>query len=1182
MACNTTYQSKVPDASKYAGKQVSCAKPLSSASSRSSSGVSFEDTVSDISHFTNNPKKFPGEACSELSYTHSSSSGFITTRDDGITSSLHSTLTDPQTFPWKNEPIASVFRDASKTELLQPLPSQVPLRKSFLPYTESSQYDDDEEEEENAMSRSQNHFSTVHFKPMVSRQPKVIATISDRPFAGCGNISRLASPPPLEPKLDEQLTLSVSNFLLSLGESSPQHISSKCSTVASVEKRNHHENTGCFWAFLRLFLKDENSAFCQAVEEPQWEWPPSEILDLQYVGSGAQGSVYKATLRGRVIAVKKVSKQSETEIRHLRGLCHPNVVQFLGVSIDGPWYSILMEYCPNGTFFELLHNNPPVNIDNIIDWTQQIAQGMNYLHSHKVVHRDLKSPNILISEDGQLKISDFGVSKEFTENSTKMSFAGTVAWMAPEIMRGEPCSFKVDVWSFGVIVWEILTCEVPFNGVDCGAIIYGIASNLFSLPIPTACPTEFRVLMKRCWSPRPRNRPSFPQILSQLELACTELLQWKDENFTNLRELWQEEIHLQLMDLLKEGSRAPKLEISLMRQRRQELKDAQSIRQNYEEKLHRVNQLCSHLKALTEELEREQQKVTQERNRYRRLIYERSRSNTPFSVENFTKKLPPVGSSQRSQSKDRRNRGTEAKFTCKNCGTVNTSSLSAGNSPSRPKVDAQPPRWGSKQSTSGHNPRWLRIWYAATRSKLLENASLMKVKLRRFASFDDIHTDPQEKKSGACCKSINVPPHPPPLPPSKEMDQTNMLSQARQLDSEAEEQVDVETSSNSGWKEVGIQNDPEAAVSISRFPASRDILCQHVQDQPGSPKLRRSSWSSGNPTPDTSQPLTSIDTHNSPELKNLRLSMFFEKQQHLNKCQRSFSVSSSLSSESGGFNGSKATVIFQHLNSRPQSGDTCHTKRSKSLLPTHGVSIERLHRADDGGIKMELPCPPCLPSAQGPTLSVSLRSSPRLRQQPGRRHCRPPPSPLSSNRLPALLPPPTSPAAASIKLAPPSTVSPVSRSAALGLSVDTTTVNSSVSTSLSITTSQMRRSIENLAMELTDHIADSLSEKERRVDVIERQLLKAACDRQWCLPVHSVALVDGGGDDNRALGKAKADCGVAAASSGLCVGGGDLFGLEKPWLSAADLNCKANGASMDASSILDTESIPTDSDTDVH
>lgn len=89
------------------------------------------------------------------------------------------------------------------------------------------------------------------------------------------------------------------------------------------------------------------------------------------------------------------------------------------------------------------------------------------------------------------------------------------------------------------------------------------------------------------------------------------------------------------------------------------------------------------------------------------------------------------------------------------------------------------------------------------------------------------------------------------------------------------------------------------------------------------------------------------------------------------------------------------------------------------------------------------------------------------------------------------------------------------------------------------------------------------------MDVIERQLLKAACDRQRCLPVHSVALVDGGGDDNRALGKAEADGEAAASSSGLCVGGGELFGLEKPWLSAADLNCKVNGASMDASSILD-------------
>lgn len=157
------------------------------------------------------------------------------------------------------------FREVSKTEHPQPPHSQAPLRKSFLPYTESSQYDDDDEEEENAMSRSQNHFSTVHFKPILSRQSNV-ATISDRPFAGCGAIPRLTSPPPLEPRLDEHLTLSVSNFLLSLEPSSPQHVSSKSSTIVSVAKQNHHEYMGCFRAFLRLFLKDEDSVFCQAVE----------------------------------------------------------------------------------------------------------------------------------------------------------------------------------------------------------------------------------------------------------------------------------------------------------------------------------------------------------------------------------------------------------------------------------------------------------------------------------------------------------------------------------------------------------------------------------------------------------------------------------------------------------------------------------------------------------------------------------------------------------------------------------------------------------------------------------------------------------------------------------------------------------------------------------------------------
>ncbi|KAM7534608.1 hypothetical protein Aperf_G00000107131 [Anoplocephala perfoliata] len=1068
--------------------------------------------------------------------------------------SLHSVSADPHVF------VTPVLREASKFNR----PQLEQIRKSFLPYTGSSQFEDDDLEEENeetseekVMTRnSAAHFSTAHFKPPPPEA--LVLGVSNHPFADQNDLI-LKPEDPISPLRGEELTLTVSNILINLRNSSslqlssPQDVISDKSSVdpLSIENGSPREYFGCFRAFRRFFSKEAVTGYCPMVEEPQWEWPPSEIHDLQYVGSGAQGSVYKATLRGRVIAVKKVSKQSETEIRHLRGLCHPNVVQFLGVSIDGPWYSILMEYCPNGNFFDILHSNMPVSIESIIDWTRQIAQGMNYLHSHKVVHRDLKSPNILIGENGQLKISDFGVSKEFTENSTKMSFAGTVAWMAPEIMRGEPCSFKVDVWSFGVIVWEILACEVPFNGVDCGAIIYGIASNRFTLPISTACPTEFRVLMKRCWCPKPRNRPSFPQILSQLDLACSELLQWRDEDFSNLRVLWQEEIHLQLMDLLKEGSRAPKLEISLMRQRRQELKDAQTIRQNYEEKLNRVNQLCSHLKALTEELEREQQKVTLERNRYRRLIYERSRSTTPFGAENFTKKShPPVPprSSRRSQSRDCRRREAEAKFTCKNCGTVNVSSHSADRAMVQTKVDAKTGR----QVQSGHNPRWLRIWCAATKSKIMENASLMKTKLRKFASVGDIHDESDEKNPNTLCKSINVPTK------DKIQEPVTMLSQARPLDSESEEQAADEKSCE--ISPCGEAAEKENSPPFNHISASCDDVHQRSQRQAN---VGRSSWSLRACKMDPEQWLVCLaNAQNSPSLKDIRLSMFFAKQEEEHpqlgiseESRRSLSVSTSYSSESEtAFNGSKATVIFQQLNSRPQSGDTCRTRLSKATFPSRGASSDRLQSRGSGLVEESDDLPPCLPSAAGPTLSVSHRSSPRLRQQPGRRLRRTPQSPL-----PTILPPPSPTTESGVMPALSSSVT-TSLSPALGVSLN----SSSPSTSPSLTTSQMRRSIEKLTMELTDHIADSLSEKERRVDVIERQLLWAASDRKRCLPVHSIALVVHDAQADNKEGDASVDCDG-----------------ERPWLSAADLNCKVNGVSMDASSILDTESIPTDSETDV-
>ncbi|OTF80750.1 hypothetical protein BLA29_010270, partial [Euroglyphus maynei] len=139
-----------------------------------------------------------------------------------------------------------------------------------------------------------------------------------------------------------------------------------------------------------------------------WEIPFEQIKDLQWLGSGAQGAVFMGKYNNEWVAVKKVKEKRETEIRHLRKLNHPNIVAFRGVCTQSPnCYCIVMEFCPYGQLYEFLKSGQQLSPQMIIEWARQIASGMNYLHSHKIIHRDLKSPNVLISFNDTLKISDF-------------------------------------------------------------------------------------------------------------------------------------------------------------------------------------------------------------------------------------------------------------------------------------------------------------------------------------------------------------------------------------------------------------------------------------------------------------------------------------------------------------------------------------------------------------------------------------------------------------------------------------------------------------------------------------------------------------------------------------------------------------------------------------------------------
>lgn len=246
------------------------------------------------------------------------------------------------------------------------------------------------------------------------------------------------------------------------------------------------------------------------------------------LGGGRYGDVFMAKLNGSEIACKRMKNTSgtselEKEVRILVRLKHPNIVTFFGIyqsHISRELY-IAMEYFPSGSLSTFLKMNMPLKTGELVSMALGVAGGMNYLEEQKVVHRDLAARNLLvIHSDGvyQAKIADFGMGLEIDEGNYEPtgSSALPVKWSAPEVMNKREYTTKSDVWSFGVVLWEMFSRgETPYTNLTNKQTIDKIERGE-RLEKPDECPDVVYELMMDCWKTSATKRPTFSDIHSRI------------------------------------------------------------------------------------------------------------------------------------------------------------------------------------------------------------------------------------------------------------------------------------------------------------------------------------------------------------------------------------------------------------------------------------------------------------------------------------------------------------------------------------------------------------------------------------------------------------------------------------------------------------------------------------------
>ncbi|KAK2974310.1 hypothetical protein RJ640_026871 [Escallonia rubra] len=277
-----------------------------------------------------------------------------------------------------------------------------------------------------------------------------------------------------------------------------------------------------------------------------WEIDPRQLKFENKVASGSYGDLYKGTYCSQEVAIKilkaervNVDMQREfaQEVFIMRKVRHKNVVQFLGACTKPPSLCIVTEYMSGGSVYDYLHKHKGTfKLPTLLKVAIDISKGMNYLHQNNIIHRDLKAANLLMDENEVVKVADFGVARVKAQSGVMTAETGTYRWMAPELMaftcsvflslkviEHKPYDHKADIFSFGIVLWELLTGKLPYEYLTPLQAAVGVVQKGLRPTIPKHTNTKLAELLERCWQQDPTLRPDFPEIIEILQQISKEV-----------------------------------------------------------------------------------------------------------------------------------------------------------------------------------------------------------------------------------------------------------------------------------------------------------------------------------------------------------------------------------------------------------------------------------------------------------------------------------------------------------------------------------------------------------------------------------------------------------------------------------------------------------------------------------